>query len=84
MATGSIKVAHDTIVVVILVVGGGVDTDLNPCEEAIGHIIAEVDELREGVKRLIRRKRSPGHSSVQSLLVEFPRRAEALVGRGGR
>lgn len=43
------EVASNGVVVVVLVVSGGVDADLDPSKEPVGDVVAQVQELGEGV-----------------------------------
>lgn len=49
MSTVSSEVASNGVVVVVLVVDSGVDADLDPSKESIGDVVAQVEELGEGV-----------------------------------
>lgn len=53
MATVLAEVGSNAVVVIGLVVGRGVDTNLDPGEETVGDILAQVDELGEGVVGLV-------------------------------
>ena len=49
MATVRIVVRGDAVVGVVCEISGGVDSNLNPCKQAIVEVIAKVKVLREGV-----------------------------------
>lgn len=49
VATIGSQVTSNRVVLVVLVVSGGVDTDLDPCKESVGDVVAKVEELRERI-----------------------------------
>jgi hypothetical protein len=49
MATIGIDVSSDRIVLVINVVGSGIETDLNPSKQTIANVITKIDVLGEGI-----------------------------------
>lgn len=59
VATIGSKVTSNGVVLVILVVNSGVDTDLDPCKKSVGDVVAEVEELGEGIVAGIRLNDGP-------------------------
>jgi hypothetical protein len=49
MATIGIDVSSDRIVLVINVIGSGIETDLDPSKQTIANVITKIDVLREGI-----------------------------------
>lgn len=59
MATISSKITSNRVVLVVLVVNGRVDTDLDPGEQSVGDIVAEVEELGERIIAAVRLDDAP-------------------------